>query len=199
MRILIATKNPGKLREIKEIFDGEFECVSLLDFEDAPEVEETGETFLENAILKAKACFEWSGLPSVADDGGLEIDFLNGEPGVKSRRWPGYEASDEELIEMALRKLESVPWEKRTASLVSVGVFYNGKKPFSARESINGYIAEKAADKFEKGYPFRGIFWVPEFGKLYQDLTHEEHEKINHRRRVFSKLARFVKDYHTTL
>ena len=193
MKIIIATKNPGKLREIKEFLGADFECLSFPDFEDSPDVEETGATFLENAVLKAKTCFEWSDLPSVADDGGLEIDFLNGEPGVKSRRWPGYEATDEELIELALAKLRGVPWEERTASLVSVGVFYDGKKILNAVEKIKGFIAENKADHFEKGYPFRAIFWVSEFKKLYQDLTKEEHEAINHRRKVFLKLANMIK------
>ncbi len=194
MKIVIATKNPGKLREIKEFLGPDFECVSLLDFEDSPDIEETGTTFLENAVLKAKTCFEWSGLPSVADDGGLEIDYLNGEPGVKSRRWPGYEATDQELINLALEKLSGVPWEKRTASLVSVGVFYDGKSILRAVEKIKGFITEDKASRFEKGYPFRAIFWLPEFKKLYQDLTKEEHEEINHRRKVFSKLAGMVKN-----
>ncbi|MBI2676902.1 MAG: non-canonical purine NTP pyrophosphatase [Candidatus Yanofskybacteria bacterium] len=170
MKVVIATKNPGKLREIKEFLGPDFECVSFLDFEDSPDIEETGTTFLENAILKAKTCFEWSrlsvgqaGLPSVADDGGLEIDFLNGEPGIKSRRWPGYEATDEELIELALSKLHGIPWEKRTASLVSVGVFYDGKNTINVVEKIKGFITENKASRFEKGYPFRSIFWVPEF------------------------------------
>ncbi len=76
MKLLIATKNPGKAREIKDFLGIGFEPVSLLDFPDAPDVEETGKTFEENSILKAAKYFEWSGIPSVADDGGLEIDFF---------------------------------------------------------------------------------------------------------------------------
>src|SRR3989344_4202727 len=111
MKLLIATRNPGKLREIKEFLGNDFELLSLNDFSGAPHVDESGSTFEENSILKAKSFFEWSNVPTIADDGGLEIDFLNGEPGVKSRRWPGYEGSDEELINMALEKLRGVPWE----------------------------------------------------------------------------------------
>ena len=142
MKILIATKNPGKAGEIKEFLGNGFELASLTDFPDSPDTEETGETFEENALLKARTYFEWSGISSVADDGGLEIDYLNGEPGVKSRRWPGYEATDEELIEMALKKLEGVPQENRTARLRTVGTYYDGKNIISRTASVEGYMGE---------------------------------------------------------
>ena len=94
MELLIATKNAGKAREMKEFLGDKFEVISLSELFGAPDVEETGQTFEENSLLKARKYFEWSGIPTVADDAGLEIDFLNGEPGVKSRRWSGYEMID---------------------------------------------------------------------------------------------------------
>lgn len=199
MRILVATKNPGKAREIESFLGSIFEVVSLADFSDAPDIEETGKTFEENAILKAKKYFEWSGIPSVADDAGLEIDCLNGEPGVLSRRWPsfaeasegrfGREKTDRELIDLALEKLKGVPKEKRTAHLVAVGAYYDGRNTIIEWGSIDGYIVEKQMAECEPGYPFRAIFMITEFGKLYQDLTHEEHEKINHRKLLYQRLA----------
>lgn len=187
MKILIATKNPAKAKEISKYIGDYFEKIFLS--ADTPDIEETGKTFLENAMLKAKAYFEWSNTPSVADDGGLEIDFLNGEPGVLSRRWPGYEATDQELIDMALEKLRNVPLEKRTAHLRTIGVYYDGKNPLHAEGSIEGYVVEKQTVPCERGYPFRSIFWIPRFNKLYQDLTYGEHEQINHRRFVYSELG----------
>jgi len=193
MKLLVATKNLGKAREISsflgESFGRRIKVVSLNDLSGAPDVEETGETFEENAVLKAKAYFEWSGIPSVADDAGLEIDFLNGEPGVKSRRWLGYEMSDQEMIDTALEKLRGVPKEKRTARLAAVGVYYDGKNMLVEKGSIDGYIAEEQAIECEKGYPFRTIFVVSRFGKLYQQLTHEEHEQLNHRKLLYGRLA----------
>ncbi len=205
MKTLIATKNPGKAKEIKKFLEKYFDVVSLADFSDVPEVEETGRTFEENAILKARKYFEWSGIPSVADDGGLEIDFLNGEPGVLSRRWsfdfapstslrisqdkPGPERTDQELIDIALAKLKGVSWEKRTAHLRTVGAYYNGKNISTETAAVDGYIIEESDGKIEAGYPFRSIFWIPEFKKLYRDLAQEEHEQINHRKTVYSKLA----------
>lgn len=199
MKLLIATKNPSKAREIKKFLGDSFELVTLTDLKDAPDVEETGKTFEENAILKAKAYFAWSNIPSIADDAGLEIDFLNGEPGVKSRRWPsfaeasagklGREKTDQELIDMALGKLKGVPREKRTAYLRTIGAYFDGKNILTETAAIDGYITEEQTAECEPGYPFRSIFWIPKFNKLYQDLTHEEHEQINHRKVVYSKLA----------
>lgn len=189
MKILIATKNPGKAREVKSFLESNFEVVSLSDFPDAPEVKETGETFEENAILKAKKYFEWSATPTVADDSGLEIDYLVGEPGVLSRRWPGYEATDQELIDMALKKMNGVPKQMRSAHLVAIGAYYDGTNTIIEKGSIDGYIVEEQTVECEPGYPFRAIFWIPQFRKLYQDLTHEEHEKINHRRALYQKLS----------
>lgn len=192
MKILIATKNPGKAREIKTFLGEGFELVSLADLPDAPDIEETGDTFEENALLKARTYFEWSGIPSVADDAGLEIDYLNGEPGVKSRRWLGYEMTDQEMIDTALKKLKGVPQEKRTARLRTVGLYYDGKNTISRTAAIEGYIVTEYSGHCEKGYPFRSIFHIPRFDKLYQDLTHEEHEQINHRKVVYSELGRQI-------
>lgn len=189
MKILIGTRNPAKLREIKEFLGDSFELVSLADFPDTPEVEETGETFEENALLKAKKYFELFRLPTIADDGGLMIDALDGEPGVLSRRWPGYEATDEELIQLPLQKLRGVPREKRTARFKIVLTYYDGHNLFSEFAGTEGYITEEYPKRHEPGFPFRAIFWLPQFGKLYQDLTEEEHRQINHRRIACIKLG----------
>lgn len=206
MKILVATKNYGKAREISEFLGKSastrtggwrIEVVSLDDLPDVPDIEETGKTFEENAVLKAKAYFEWSGIPTVADDSGLEIDFLSGEPGVKSRRWLGYEMTDQEMIDTALEKLKGVLLEKRTAHLVAIGAYYDGTNIITERGSTDGVILEKQTVKCEPGYPFRTIFWIPKFNKLYQELTHEEHEQINHRRELYAKLAAKIKSLTT--
>ena len=100
--------------------------------------------------------------------------------------------TDQEMIDTASEKLRGVPKEKRTAHLVAVGAYYDGKNTIIERGIIDGYIAEKQTIECELGYPFRAIFMVPKFGKLYQDLTHEEHEQINHRRAVYEKLADMI-------
>ena len=163
MKILIATKNPAKAREIKAFLGNSFECVSLSDFPDAREAEETGATFEENSFIKVSAAFGQFRIPALADDGGLEIDALGGEPGVKSRRWPssaeisegkpGREKTDEELIQMALQKLKGIPLDKRTARLRVVVAYYDGVRTISDLQSIEGHITDGRPPRCERGVP----------------------------------------------
>lgn len=196
MKILIATKNAGKVREFREVLGDKFECVALGEIGSAPDVEETGKTFEENAFIKARTYFEWSGIPAIADDGGLEIEALGGEPGVKSRRWPSSpkervlkDKTDQEMISLALEKLKGVPWGKRQARLRVVVAYYDGKRVISDSQYIEGYITEGEPLACEPGFPFRAIFWIPEFKKLFQELTDEEHRTVNHRRRAIKNVA----------
>lgn len=194
MKLLIATTNPAKQEEIKEALqslkDRKIEFFSLADLNIEQEPKETGDTFEENAKIKAKFYAEKAGMPAIADDGGLEIDILGGQPGVKSRRWPGYEAGDKELIKYALKKLQGVPLRKRAAKLVTCVCLYHPqtKKFFCQKESIDGFIAQKPSRKPTRGYPFRTIFIVKKFNKYYDDLTKEQHQKINHRLKAVKKL-----------
>lgn len=197
MKILVATKNPGKLKEMGQYLGEGFELVSLADLGNAPEVSENALTFDANAVAKARAYFEWSGLPTIAEDGGFEIDALGGEPGVYSRRWPTAdelasgqlrEKTDEELIALALAKLQGVPPDQRTARLRSVGVFYDGARTFVEMAAVEGVITQEYPTRWPQGLPFRGIFLIPQFNKLYADLTDQEHEQVNQRRPVYTRL-----------
>ena len=194
-KLLVATTNPGKLKEFREALAVlGMNIVSLKDFPDILPVEETGNTFEENAKLKAKAYYARTKLPTLADDAGLEIDALGGEPGVKSRRWIDgeHEATDEELVAYALKRLEGVSREKRTARLRTVIAFFDGKTMRTATDATEGVIAEEAAKEIEAGYPFRSLLWLPEFQKLYKDLTPAEHAKANHRLRALEELKPFM-------
>lgn len=193
-KLLIATTNKGKAKEYQELLhDLDLELVSLVDLDDVKDVKETGNTFEQNAILKAKEYFSQFNIPALSDDGGLEIDALGGEPGVKSHRWPGYEASDKELIQHALKKLEGIPPQERTAHLVSWAAFYDGKNLVVESEVVSGYITEQEPVSTQQGFPWRAILFISQFGKFYQDLTPEEHEKINHRRKIVRKLKPEIK------
>jgi XTP/dITP diphosphohydrolase len=192
-KILIASKNKGKIVEISAFLAKTgFEIATLNDFPNVPDVEETGKTFLENAELKARSYFDVTGLPCIADDGGIEIEALNGEPGVKSRRWLGYEMSDEALVAYTLGRLHGVPCKNRRARLVVELVFFDGRQTASANGWIAGHISEEVPEKIELGYPFRSIFVVSHFGKLYKDLTEAEHEAINHRRDALRRLVSLI-------
>jgi len=162
MKILLATANPGKIEEYKYIFQS-WENIDLFvpaDFGIVDKPEETGETFKENAVLKGRFYCERAGIPSLGDDGGMEIDALGGEPGVKTRRWLGHECTDQELIDHALLRLEGTPREKRGAQfrVVAALVFPDGKI-LTGEGMQRGYITERQIKKeVIPGYPFRSIF-----------------------------------------
>lgn len=204
--MLLGTTNPAKLRELRALLaDFPGRLLSPHDIGTPPEIDETGATFEENAILKARAYAAWSGLPTLADDGGLEIDALAGEPGVRSRRWiAGREADDAELIAFALHQLAGVPPDRRGARMRVVealcappsgsvprsGVspnrydearFAKLDKPVLGTGEIRGHIAERASPTIDPGFPFRSIFVVERFDKPYVDLTPAEHASVVHR------------------
>ena len=189
MKLLVATTNQGKREEISNFFkDSGIEVLSLLDFPDAKSVEETGSTFEENALLKAKTYFHQYKIPTIADDGGLEIDVLNGEPGVKSRRWIGREMTDWELVDYTLERLKSVPYEKRTAKFRVVIAFFDGNECFTDADFSEGVISEDRPIEVKSGYPFRSLFFIPRLGKFFKDLTAEEHKEINHRLKILERM-----------
>jgi len=196
-QIILATTNPGKLREMKEVL--EVLPVELLipsDLGETLEVEETGATFTENALLKARAYVEHFGVSAIADDGGIEIDAFGGEPGVYSRRWPGYHATDEELIGYTLGRMYGIAPEKRRAQLRAVSVYLEPQGTMFQEEGIlRGVIGEKPSPRREAGYPFRPIFFIPEVGKYSIDMTPEEHEVYNQRRDMLRRLkARLMRE-----
>lgn len=205
-KILLATHNPAKLEELKsglkELEKYGIIFLSLNDVGVENQPEETGKTFQENSEIKARYYSKITNLPTIADDGGLIIPYLKNEPGVRSKRWPGYEASDEELIKFTLTKLNGCPDKKRTAFLETCITFYHLLHPTGEtneiliyeQEKIKGKIAKKPSNKPTNGYPYRALFIVDEFNKYYDDLTKKEHNKINHRYRALKKLTKKIKD-----
>lgn len=198
MDILIATSNPGKFREISKFLnDKRIKLYSLKDFPKVNPPLEDGKTFQENAIKKAKYYAEKFNIPAIADDGGLEVEILNGEPGVKSRRWIDgvHESTDEELINYCLGKLKDK--KNRKAKLTACLCLAVGKNIFFAEESISGIIAKKPSTKREDGYPFRSLFWIQEITKFYEEdeLTEKETELYNHRYKAVEKIKRELQKY----
>lgn len=188
-KLLVATTNQGKAKEIGDFLrESGISVLSLRDFDNLDSVEETGTTFEENAVLKAKTYYTACGIATVADDGGLEIDALGGEPGVKSRRWIGREMTDWELVDHTFERLKGIPKEKRTAKLRTVIAFFDGKECVCDTDFIEGYIVEERPVEVKAGYPFRSLFFIPQFGKLFKDLTPVEHKEINHRLKILERL-----------
>ena len=201
MKILIATHNRAKLTELKKGLSNlqkkDVELVSLNTLSITRQPKETGKTFQENSLLKAQFYAHLSSLHTIADDGGLGIYILNGEPGVKSRRWKGYEGSDEELIQYTLDRLSPYRDKDRSSYLQTHITFYDPqtKKTLSESEKIEGYISNKPSGRPTEGYPFRALFIVKKSNKYYDELTEKEHEIINHRLIALKRLVEKIEKY----
>ncbi len=199
-KILIATSNPAKRQEISkgllDLVQQGLRILTLQDVKTDGEPIESGNTFEENARIKAEFYGNQTGLPTISDDGGLMIDALDGQPGVKSRRWPGYEATDQELIQYALDQMKDIPSSKRTAQLVTCVCLYHPEiqRYYCQQEGIEGIITDSPSTWDTNGYPYRALFVVRKYNKLYDDLTHEEHEDINHRIKALRKLKTHIKE-----
>ena len=195
-KLLIATTNPGKRREYKEFLaDLPAQLVSLKDMGITDDIEEKGKTYKENSKAKALFYARKSGLPAIADDGGLEIEVLNGEPGVKSRRWLGHEASDKELVEHMMKVSKNLPANNRKASfVVSISFALPNGKVWSTSGKVEGIIAEKPHLKLLEGYPYRSFFYLPKIGRYYHEneLSKDEQKLYNHRYKAIQKLKPII-------
>lgn len=186
--IIIATKNPNKAKEFKRIFDeSEIELKTLLDFPDFPDVRETGSTFEENAKLKAHAVMERFNLPTIADDSGLEVDELFGQPGIYSARYAG-DHNDAANNAKLLSELGGVPMEKRTARFVTTLVFSNPKNDddLVVEGEVKGLIA--TLPEGDDGFGYDPLFYLPEMDKTMGQMTMDEKNQISHRGRAIRKL-----------
>ncbi|MFC0187977.1 XTP/dITP diphosphatase [Fictibacillus aquaticus] len=177
--IVIATKNIGKIKEFQTMLEPEgFQILSLLDFESITDVEETGTTFEENAKLKAETICELIQKPVIADDSGLEVDALNGEPGVYSARYAGAAKNDDMNIDKLLKELEGT--ENRSARFVCALAVAIPDKPSSVfRGTCEGEIALMRSGS--NGFGYDPVFYLPDKKKTMAELEKEEKNKISHR------------------
>jgi XTP/dITP diphosphohydrolase len=190
--LLLASQNPGKLNEMRLLVAGlPFRVVgpSELGIHEAPD--EYGETFLENATIKALAYARLSGHLTVADDSGLSVDALGGEPGLYSSRFGGEGASDLERNLLLLEKLRGVLPELRGARFTSaVVVARAGEVLFQAQESVDGFIAERM--RGESGFGYDPLFFYPPFGRTFGEVPREEKDRVSHRGKAFARLRSFL-------
>jgi XTP/dITP diphosphohydrolase len=194
-RLLIATTNRKKGGEMVQILtaaDLDFELVTLADFPDAPPVEETGETFMENAHLKARAAVAQTGLLSIADDGGLVIDALDGAPGVHSHRFLGENATFDEKMDRILELLRSVPDEKRSCRFAcAVVIATPDGRTFECTGTCEGRIAHEK--RGANGFGYDPIFLFPEQNQHMAELSPEEKHKVSHRGRALACAVEHLK------
>jgi XTP/dITP diphosphohydrolase len=182
--LLVATTNPGKLREYQEIFAGlPVHLTTLADHGIDLEVEETGATFRENALLKAQAYARASGMLTLADDSGLEIDALGGEPGVYSARWPSPDTPYAERFRIILTRLAGLPPEQRSARFRCVIAL---ARPDGWATTVEGVVEGRIAEEpcGTNGFGYDPIFFYPALGRTTAELPPEEKHRISHRGRA---------------
>lgn len=185
MKIVIATGNAGKMKEIKSIFNNsEYDVVSMKEEGIVADVDENGSTFEENALIKAREIAKLSGNVVLADDSGLEVDYLNKEPGIYSARYMGEDTPYSVKNASLIARLDGVEFEKRTARFVcAVAAVYPDGKELVVRETMEGYIGYE--EKGANGFGYDPIFYLKEFDKTSAEISLEEKNEISHRGKAF--------------
>ena len=191
MKIVLATANAHKVAEIKAIFQllGNFELVTAAEVGFVDEIDEVGETFEENSLIKAKTVSEFCGLPTVADDSGLAVDFLNGAPGVHSARFGGCGLSAAEKNKKLVAMLEGIEPKDRTAHFVSVITLYMPDgRTLVVRGECDGIILTKP--KGESGFGYDPLFYHPPLGKTFAQMDAATKNTVSHRAKALQKFAK---------
>ena len=192
--IVFASKNRGKIRELNALLEGmDITLSSLYDYPDAPDIIEDRNTFLENALKKAIVISGYTGSTVIADDSGLEVDYLEGAPGIHSARYSGAGATDEKNIRKLLEELEGVSVEKRGAAFKCALVLYRTDGTFETFEGkLEGTIATEPAGS--EGFGYDPVFIVPEYGKTVAQIDPEIKNRISHRAIAFAKLKKSLQE-----
>ncbi|MDY6968847.1 MAG: XTP/dITP diphosphatase [Spirochaetota bacterium] len=189
MKLVIATRNNDKIREISDRFKSipEIELLSLKDYDNSPDIVEDGATFFENALKKARLITAFTGQASLADDSGLEIDALGGEPGIYSARYAGDNATDTERNMLVLDKMKDIPEEKRGAKFISViAVTFPDKTEYTTYGECKGIISFQMIG--HEGFGYDPIFYLPDFGKTMAQLSLSEKNSISHRAKALEQI-----------
>jgi XTP/dITP diphosphohydrolase len=194
MELVLASQNPGKLAEMRLLLEGlPFRVLGAAEAGIAEAPEETGSTFLENAVLKARHYARLSGRLAVADDSGISVIALNGEPGLYSSRFAGEHATDAERNQLLLQKLHGVPAERRGARFTSaVAVARDGDVLFEAVETVDGRVAE--APRGANGFGYDPLFFYPPLDRTFGELPRADKDRVSHRGKAFARLREFLRD-----
>ena len=194
--LVLATHNRDKVRELAHALQGlSLRVVSVADLGEWPEVEETGETLQENALLKARFVLQHTGRPSLADDTGLEVDVLRGAPGVRSSRYAGEGCSYADNVRKLLASMVGVPEDWRTAQFRCVIALVDPKGRESCVEGVvEGVILEQP--RGEGGFGYDPVFLVPEIGKTFAEMTLEEKTLLSHRGRAVREAKRVLQGWY---
>jgi len=188
VKVLFASKNKGKIREVKKILAGAgIEVLSLSDFENVPDVVEDRETFLDNSKKKAKEIYHRFHIPVIADDSGLAVDQLHGRPGVYSARYAGESATDKDNNEKLISELTGLP-SPHTARFISVAVYYDGINYIAVRGELDGKIT--LDPRGHNGFGYDPLFIPDGYKNTLAELSLEEKNRISHRAKAFNELKK---------
>ena len=191
MKIVLATHNHDKEIELKHSLRGlDVEICSLSEYPDIGDIEETGTTLLENSLLKANTVHDLTGLPVIADDTGLEVDALDGAPGVYSARFSGVNATYEDNVKKLLSVMEDIPDDMRSARFRTVISFVDETQELWTEGFIEGRITENARGNM--GFGYDPVFYVPRLKKTFAELSTAEKNKISHRGLALQKLRKIL-------
>jgi len=192
--VVLATRNEAKLRELSRILGAEVRLRGLQEFPGAPEVAETGATFEENALLKARAIAAYTGLPAVADDSGLCVDALNGMPGVLSARWAGQHGADKANLDLVLAQVGDVPDERLGARFVCAAALVVPAQRQVREWVVTGEVAGRLirVPRGSGGFGYDPIFLPDGFSQTTAEMTPEAKDAISHRGRAFRALVPFI-------
>lgn len=195
-KVVFATSNEGKMKEIREILcDMDIELLSLKDAGLKPEIEENGVTFEENAIIKAKEVMRMTGEIVLADDSGLEVDFMDKAPGVYSARFMGEDTSYQIKNQYIIDRLAEAKEEERTARFVcAIACAFPDGTVVTCRRTVEGLIAKQISNG-STGFGYDPIFYVPEFGCTMSDMTAEQKNAISHRGKALRAIKEVLKEH----
>lgn len=188
--LVLATRNAAKLRELARILGDQVPLAGLDAFPGAPDVPESGATFEENALLKARAIAEYTHLPAVADDSGLCVDALNGMPGVLSARWAGGHGDDKANLDLVLAQVADVPDTRRGARFVCAAALVDGAREVVVTGTVAGRLTRER--RGSGGFGYDPIFLPDGFEETTAEMTPEAKDAISHRGRAFRALAEFI-------
>ena len=193
MNIVLATGNPGKIKEFRKILNNSNINLVLQSNYNVPPIEETGTTYVENAIIKARNASKYTGLPAIADDSGLSVDCLNGQPGVYSARYSGEHATDQENNKQLIEKISKFSDKEKTARYWCIIVFmkyYNDPTPIICQNSWEGIITTNP--RGNNGFGYDPCFYLPELGKTVAELPIETKNQLSARSKSIRQIVEII-------
>ncbi|MGC9512180.1 MAG: XTP/dITP diphosphatase [Fidelibacterota bacterium] len=195
MKLVLATHNKNKILELQEVLkDEQVSILTCDDFPGTPDVIEDGETLEENALKKAREIHQYTQLPVLADDTGLEVSALGGAPGVKSSRYAGEHASYADNVAKLLKEMSQIPKEQREARFRTVMVYLDDRYQLMTEGEVTGQILEEVCG--DGGFGYDPVFYYPPLKKTFSELTLQEKNKISHRGRALLTMIKILRENH---